>query len=194
MKFSQKPLFIIVFLVFIFVSSLLPFFSFQGYSILSNTTSHLGAQGSPNAWIMNLTFILLGLTAFWIVIISRVRLYQVIGSVFGLSLIMTGVFKHGALIDGYTSILLEDQMHSLFATTTGISFVILAFSHGFMSKGKQRMIGLYLAVVVSLISFGMVMMPPYMGILQRLMFILSFSWLFFYMKPPRDKQYVKSSI
>ena len=190
MKFSQKTLFILVFIVFILVSSILPIYSFPGYSIIANTTSHLGAQGSPNAWIMNLTFILLGITSLWIAIQSKIRLYQVVGSMFGLSLLLTGVFKHGALIDGYTTVLLEDQMHSVFATTTGISFVILAFSHGFMSKGKQRWIGIILAIAASLISLGMAMMPPYMGILQRLMFILSFSWLFFYMKPPKDKQYI----
>jgi hypothetical protein len=36
--------------LFLLVSTSMPFFSFEGYSILRNTTSHLGAQGSPHAW------------------------------------------------------------------------------------------------------------------------------------------------
>ena len=51
------------YVLFLIVSFLLPFYSFEGYSILSNTTSHLGAQGSPNAWLMNTVFIILGLVA-----------------------------------------------------------------------------------------------------------------------------------
>jgi hypothetical protein len=31
----------------------LPFISFEGYSILSNTTSHLAALESPYAWVIN---------------------------------------------------------------------------------------------------------------------------------------------
>jgi len=189
MKISQKEIFITVFLIFVFVSSLLPIISFQGYSILSNTTSHLGAQGSPNAWIMNSTFVLLGITSLWILIQSKIRLYQVIGSIFGLSLLLTAIFKHGALIEGYETILWEDQLHSVFATTTGISFVILSFSHGIMSSYKQRYIGFLLAVIATLITISMGVFSSYMGILQRMMFIFSFSWLFFYMKPPMDKKY-----
>jgi hypothetical membrane protein len=42
---------------------ILPFFSVDEYSILKNTTSHLGAQGAPYAWVMNVVFTLLGTAA-----------------------------------------------------------------------------------------------------------------------------------
>ena len=52
----------ILMLLVIFV---LPFYSHENYTILKNTTSHLGAQNTPNSWIMNITFILLGVTSIW---------------------------------------------------------------------------------------------------------------------------------
>jgi len=149
MKYPIKMLLVIVYILFILVAFLLPLYSFEGYSIISNTTSHLGAQGSPNAWVMNLTFITLGLASIFVVILSKVRFHQVIGSIFGISLILTGIFQHGSFIEGYTSNLFEDQLHSIFATMTGISFVFLAFGHGFMSHGKQRLLGFSLGLVAS---------------------------------------------
>ena len=47
-------------IMLILVMFILPFFSFPGYSIIKNTTSHLGAQGAQHAWIMNTVFIFLG--------------------------------------------------------------------------------------------------------------------------------------
>lgn len=48
--------------IMILVVFILPFFSAPGYTIWRNTTSHMGAQGSPHAWVMNLVFILLGIS------------------------------------------------------------------------------------------------------------------------------------
>ncbi|UCG92615.1 MAG: DUF998 domain-containing protein [candidate division WOR-3 bacterium] len=42
---------------------ILPFYSFEEYSIIRNTTSQLGAHAAPNGWVMNLTFVLLGVTS-----------------------------------------------------------------------------------------------------------------------------------
>ena len=182
----------IAYILFLLVSLLLPIFSFDGYSIISNTTSHLGAQGSPNAWIMNLTFIILALTTLWIVLSTKVRFHQVFGFIFSLSLLITGLFRHGSLIEGYPSNLVFDQLHSIFATTTGISFVILSLGHGFTSQGKQKTIGFLLAFGATLLSFAMMALPAYMGIFQRLMFILAFAWLFFAMKAPINMQYTKT--
>jgi len=188
MKLTNEFINILIYIIFISVSSLLPLFSFQGYSIMTHTTSHLGAQGSPYAWIMNLTFILLGLTSLRICIKTKIRFHQVIGSIFSISLILTGVFRHASFIEGYSSNILEDVLHSIFATSTGTSFVLLAFGHGFMSSHKQRFSGLLIALVATLISLGMMVFPPYMGLFQRIMFYTSFGWIFFYMKPPVDKQ------
>lgn len=187
----RKKVTIVVYVLFLLVSTSLARFSFDGYSIVSNTTSHLGAQGYPNAWVMNLIFVCLGATSIWIVLSIRIRFYQVVGTIFGLSLILTGVFRHAPLIDSTQINLFHDQMHSVFASTTGFSFTFLAAGHGFMTRKWQRASGLIMAVVATIIPLGMMALPSYMGLLQRAMFLSAFGWLFFYMKPPKEKKLMR---
>ncbi|MGO1060875.1 hypothetical protein ACTL32_17315 [Planococcus sp. FY231025] len=55
-----------LYILFLLAAFGLPFFSFDGYSNARNTTSHLGAQGSPHSWFMNAVFVFLGARAIWI--------------------------------------------------------------------------------------------------------------------------------
>jgi len=178
MKFFKVSLYIVMILGFM----LLPLFSFNGYSIIEHTTSHLAAQGSPNAWVMNIIFILLGSTSMYIAIKTKSRFHQTIGIIFGLSLIGAAFFRHAPINEMFEGNLFEDQLHSVFATTTGFSFVLLAFGHGFMHQKKQRYFGFTVGLVATLISLGMMFFPEVLGILQRIMFTSAFYWLFFYMK------------
>ncbi len=174
--------------LFLAVAFGLPFFSFPGYSILSNTTSHLASQGSPFAWVMDLVFVALGLMALVIAYDTKVRYHQVIGGIFGLSLALTAFFPHAPLVTAVPVNLFQDQMHSVFASITGFSFTMLAIGHSIISRGWQRFWGLIIADVAILISLGMMSLPAYMGLLQRMMFISAFGWLFFYMKVPLQAQ------
>lgn len=180
---KSKKISIIIYILFLLVAFGLPFFSFEGYSIIGNTTSHLAAQASPFAWVMDIVFIVLGAMAIYINYTTRVLYYQVIGGIFGLSLIMTAFFPHAPMIENVPTNLLYDQMHSIFASITGFSFTLLAVGHGVMCRGKQQFWGIIIAIVAMLISLGMMLVPSVMGLLQRIMFISAFAWLFFYMKP-----------
>jgi len=179
-----KTLLVLVYAIFTMVIFILPLFSFDNYSIVSNTTSHLGAQGSPNAWVMNVVFIVMGLTTILIVFNNPSPVIILFGVLFGGSLVLTGIFRHAALIENFESNILLDQFHSVFATTTGIGFVALSSTQGFISKDKQRTIAFLMAVFATLLSVAMMIKPQYMGILQRLMFLISFAWIFFYLKNP----------
>ena len=185
---KHKKIYMFVYLQFVLVSLMLPFFSFENYSIILNTTSHLGAQGSPYAWIMNVTFMMLGFSALMRVTTTQVRYHQVLGALFSISLILTGVFRHASLIQSVTSIVWQDQLHSVFATLTGFSFVLLATGHGFMARNKQRIYGFILATIATAISLLMVVFSNYAGLLQRLMLLMAFMWLFFIMVPPTSNQ------
>lgn len=178
----------LAFLTFLIVSTVLPFFSFEGYSFLRHTTSHLGAQGSPHSWVMNSTFFLLGATAGYAAWKTNVWYHRVLGGLFGLSLLLTGVFHHAPLVDGVASVAWQDTWHSVFATATGFLFTLLAAGHGFMTQGAQRIIAFVLAGVAIIIPIGMFAIPEVMGVLQRVMFISAFWWLFFYMKVPNHYQ------
>ncbi len=177
-----------IFVLFLVVSIGLPFFSFEGYSILSNTTSHLGAQSSPYSWVMNMVFVCLGVMAVWITYQSRIRYHQIVGLIFGLSLALTGFFQHAPLIDSVSVNQQHDLIHSIFASITGFSFTLLAAGHGFISQGSQRTAGIIMAFVATSISIGMMLFPSIMGLLQRVMFVSAFGWLFFYMEAPKNKQ------
>lgn len=182
MKVAHRISLILTCLLGIMAMFVLPLFSFEGYSMIKHTTSHLGAQGSPNAWLMNVVFMILGLMALWCVLTTKVRYHQVIGGFFGISLFLTGVFQHASLIESYDSNVVLDQLHSVFATMTGFSFVLLAFGHGLMHRNSQRFFGLSVGIVATVISLLMTIYIDYMGILQRIMFILSFGFVFFKMK------------
>lgn len=188
MKQRNKAISASCFVLFIVVSLGLPFFSFEGYSILSNTTSHLAAQRSPFAWIMDMVFVWIGVMAIITTYGTGVRYHQVFGGIFGLSLVITALFPHAPLFVGVPVNLLQDQVHSVFASITGFCFTLLSIGHGFMSRGRQRTVGIVISIVALLISLGMMAFPSFMGILQRIMFISAFGCLFFYMKLPQPYQ------
>ncbi len=189
MQKSKRVILILVYILFLVVSFGLPFFSFEGYSIISNTTSHLAAQSSPFAWVMDMVFICLGVTSILINHETKVGYHQVVGGIFGLSLIMTAFFPHSPLISNVPTNVLFDQMHSIFASVTGFSFTLLAVGQAVLSKGKQRLWGLIISAISILFSIGIFLLPPFMGIIQRIMFISAFGWLFFYMSPPIEYQH-----
>ncbi len=180
-----KSLAIFCYILFLLVSFLLPFFSFEGYSVISNTTSHLGAQGSPYAWIMNIVFILLGVMAILHTWKTRYLYPRILGLIFGLSLAMTGVFQHAPLVESVDVNQFQDVLHSFFATTTGFSFTFLAAGHVFMSRGVQRKVAIVLALIAMVVPLIMFGIPSVMGITQRFMFIAAFYWLFFYYMPEK---------
>ncbi len=172
-----------IYVLFIAVSTFLPIFSFEGYSVFSNTTSHLGAQSSPHGWIMNIVFMLLGIRSMHICLKTRIPYIQFIGTIFATSLILTGLFKHGPLVDGVPINLQEDMLHSVFATATGFSFSLLAIGQGIMSRSSQRIVSLAVSSIALVIPLLMVSYPSYAGISQRFMFISAFFWLFFCFQP-----------
>ncbi len=107
---------ITAYILMIFVMFVLPFYSFEGYCIIKNTTSHLGAQGAPNAWIMNIVFILLGaasVVAGWLNL-KQFWFQKIILTVFGLALIMTGIFQHAPLLADIPYSVRNDELHSFF--------------------------------------------------------------------------------
>ncbi len=53
-----------------------------------------------------------------------------------------------------------------------------------MSRGAQRWGALIMTTVAIVIPIAMFGIPEIMGLLQRVMFISAFWWLFFYMRAP----------
>lgn len=171
------------FLVLILAMFILPFFSFTEYSILKNTTSQLGAQNTPNAWIMNLVFILIGFASViegWIHL-KRYWFHKFVITIFGLALILTALFQTAPIVEGIPFNDYEDGMHTLFANIVGFSFAVFAFSAAFIvRRTRERLLALLICIMAIGLSVLIFSIAGYAGILQRTMFIIAFAWLIFF--------------
>jgi hypothetical protein len=178
----KTKVFFTAYLILALVMFALPFFSAEGYSIVRHTTSQLGAQNTPNAWVMNATFALMGLVSiyggwsyyegYWF---QRMMLL-----VFGLSLALASVFSHAPISPGVAFDVQEDKFHSLFASTTGFGFTLLAISTGFIKRGDTvRVLPIAIGILATVFSMLIFSVAQYMGVWQRLLFLMSFAWLIY---------------
>ncbi len=181
--FPGVKLLLFAYILLVLAAFVLPFFSVEEYSIVKNTTSHLGAQNAPNAWMMNVVFILLGISSIidsW-VRLSGFWLHKVVIIVFGISLLLTGIFQHAPITQGVQYSEYKDNMHSIFASITGYSFVFFAVASGFIEKTKaRRILAISVGCFASLCSFLFFNLPDFAGIWQRLIFLSSFAWLLYF--------------
>lgn len=140
------------YLLLLLVMFVLPFFSVDTYSIIKNTTSHLGE--------------------FWV--------HKILLSIFGLGLVFTGVFNHAPIIEGIIYNSMEDNLHSVFASIVGFSFTLYAISSAFIEKEvKHKVMDIIAGLTATFLSMLMGYIPDYSGIWQRAIFIISFTWLIF---------------
>jgi len=185
-RFSKSGLIPVAYILMLLVMFTLPFFSVDEYSIVKNTTSHLGAQGAPYAWLMNVVFALLGIAAIvdgWMRL-SKYWLHKVVLTIFGISLVLTAFFQHAPIIPGVVFSELEDDLHSKFSTITGFSFVFFAIASAFIeSTTVRRIVALAVGIIASLLSMLIFNIPDLAGIWQRTMFIIVFAWLMYFLYP-----------
>ncbi len=181
--FKKRHLLLPVYIIMVLVIFILPFFSIEGYSIIYHTTSQLGAQMTPNAWIMNIVFFFLGTACIiesWLYL-NKYWFQKISLTIFGLSLIFTAIFKHAPIHTDLLYNLREDQLHSFFASMVGFSFTIFAFSAAFIELKTARRLLAVLAAVIAVCFSILIFNMPYAGIWQRLMFIISFAWLIIFL-------------
>ncbi len=178
-----------VYIFMLLVVFILPFFSVDKYSIIKNTTSHLGAQGAPYAWVMNMIFALLGMATIvdgWMRL-SNYWLHKVVLTIFGISLVLTAFFQHAPIIPEVEFNMLEDDLHSKFATITGFSFTFFTLAAAFIETTKRRRviaIGMgIIAIFLSILIFNVAILA---GVWQRMMFIIMFAWLMYFLYSRTD--------
>lgn len=170
------------YLIMLLVIFILPYFSFPEYTIIRNTSSHLGSQLAPNAAIMNATFFLLGFASIidgWRVLRSF-WFHKITLVVFGCSLIACAYYQHAPIIKEIPYDIQEDKLHSIFANLTGMSYVIFAIASSFVVRDWfQKILAIIVGIIVTLLSILMFEVEELMGIWQRLIFIISFGWMVF---------------
>ena len=159
------------------------------YDWRRNTISDLAAQQYTYGWIMRT-----GLIAFGSILIvgiihkflHRIAIWYVDLPIFlyAASVLLAGVFsiKPFFPVEAYSQI--QDKLHSFFATLSGISISIGIFCHTFPFSGKTRKsitidFTLFAAVILLSAIFGFAesALPGYVGIIQRLMWLVGLTWL-----------------
>ncbi|MBI1307162.1 MAG: DUF998 domain-containing protein [Bacteroidetes bacterium] len=171
------------------VMYILPRHTSPGYCIVCNTTSELGAQHTKNAWIMNLVFAALGISAVLsgsYLLKQKDKLSFGLLAGFGLSLIGVAIFHHKPVDPDVEYLKWMDDLHSIFATTTGIFFTSFALISVLKTKQILFKILACLAFLISIIASVLMAnagkhfiidVPNYSGIYQRVMFFCTFGWM-----------------
>ncbi len=164
----------------VIVIFVLPFASVPEYEIQRHTTSELGAQGAPHAWIMNTVFVLLGLASLidgW-PRLSGLWFHRIALCVFGVALVCVAIFQHAPVPADVAFSAREDELHSLFSGLGGVSFVALAVASGFAGvEERGRWLGPLVGAFATLMSLLIFAVPDAAGVWQRLLFFITFGWL-----------------
>lgn len=188
---SKILYFVLAYVLLMVVMFLLPPFSASDYSLLKHTTSQLGAQSTPNAWIMNVTFIALGLStivAGW-KFLKSYWLQRIVLLVFGVSLVFVAIYSHAPIDITLDYSHREHQIHSVFSSITGFSFTMFAFSMAFIFKHMyDRWVAMLVGVFSILLTTLMFSISDFAGIWQRMIFIMSFGWLIYVFGSKRKKK------
>jgi hypothetical protein len=176
----SKMLALVGIAVFILSAVVGPWLSHSEYSSVQHSLSELAGQGMPNAWIMRTGFASFGGA---VLVVSLMRLKNslaVFGSLatFGTSMIVAAIFSHLPIVPILGGSIPEDEVHSLAATCMGTAFVASCGAR----LWQQRRLGLdrlsLLGLIVSiLIPIIMIQVKEVAGLVQRLMFLVSFVWI-----------------
>jgi hypothetical membrane protein len=171
----------IIFVLFIIVAHLL---ATNHYDFSKNTISDLGSQRYDRKLIMQIGFLVFGLTIATGVVLNGPTWRTTPILIYGLCVAMTGLFCTKPFIDIDTYSKTQSTLHSIFAQVAGISFSIGILTQLFFSSDnntKKNHLLFFVLIIGLSISFGL--LKNYQGISQRLLYLTSFIWLIKYFKP-----------
>lgn len=159
-----------------------------GYEWTQNTVSELASQGHERQWIMQVGFIGFGLLVNLAILSTfvaakKIHLPDVPIMVYGLAILLAGLFS-AAPIDpsiGYSAT--EAGLHSFFATASGISISLAIACYLLVSSRPQERLlhTAFLIVVMGLsLLFGLAESGSVAigrGLVQRVLWLVGMSWL-----------------
>ncbi len=181
-----KP-FLMAVIYFISVIVLAHFFVPPIYDWTQNTVSDLASQGHTYKWIMQTGFIGFGLLLTWGVIFhfnkSRRAYFLLLVAVYGLSILMSGIFCAAPIDPSYPNSLRESQLHSMFATVAGIAMSLGIFWQIVVSSNNRERwtrFAFFLLVIGISGLFGLAenhILVLDKGIVQRVLYLVGLAWL-----------------
>ena len=150
--------------------------------------SELAAQGYANAWLMRLGLVVFGL-AIMIAMIFRIRgtnrylMPDTALGIYGLGIMLSGVFSTAPFASGVVFSETEAGIHSFFATFAGVFISLAIISYIFADDApKHKAIHAMFAVLVIGLSalFGLAengTVDIGKGLVQKMMFLAGLSWI-----------------
>jgi len=164
------------------------FFAPPGYVWTRNTISELASQGHANKWIMQSGFIGFGL----LLTVGLVYMSSKPGKtnypdlpimVYGLSILITGIFCAPPFDSSLSYSLKEGEIHSLFAMIAGFALVGGILLYLIVTPEKRNFHLVFIVLITGIsILFGLAesgVLPIGKGIVQRALYLVSFAWLVF---------------
>lgn len=183
---KQKPILTAV-VYFIAVIVLAHFFVPPMYNWTQNTVSDLASQGHTYKWIMQTGFTGFGLLLTWGVIFhfnkNNRAYFLLFVAVYGLSILMSGIFCTAPVDPSMTYSVSEAKLHSMFATIAGIAMSLgILWQFAVSSNHRQRWTRFAFFILVIGISglFGLAENHLLMidkGIVQRILYLVGLAWL-----------------
>lgn len=157
----------------------------QAYDWQVNSISQLAAQGYAQAWLVRAGFISFGilvqLAGIGRIRANRPRWYREVPiMLYGLAILLSGVFSTNPFIQGAPFSETEAGLHTVFATTAGValSAAMLLFALTDAPTSRRLIHAVALALIM-LLSFLFGALPEAAGAIQRLLWVVGFAWLIY---------------
>jgi len=154
-----------------------PWYTVEGYNPLRDVISLLGAQNTPNSLIMVAGFLALGIG----IVTDGIRRFSkpmLPFMAFGLSMGLAGVLAHKPLSPVVAFSGTAHQAHSALATLAGISITVgLLWQAALVSTFRSRASAIVIAALCLILPLTMIAFQQAQGLIQRIMYLLVFLWL-----------------
>ncbi len=181
LKVNYKIISITIFALAILVAHIS---STNNYDWTKNTISDLGSQGYQRKYIMQIGFLMFGLTLSAGIIANGLNGRTILILIYGLCIGLTGVFCTKPFFSSENYSVIQATIHSALAQTAGAVFTLGILAQLFYSQDKsERLMHFTFFILVMGLSASFGLMKNYQGIIQRLLYLSSFIWLIKFYKP-----------
>jgi len=157
-----------------------PFYTVDGYSVVQNVVSELGAQNTKNSSVMLTGFLALGLG----LVVDGMRRFQWSALpfiAFGVFMALAGLFAHKPLAPSVPFSEATHAVHSALASLAGVAVTVGLVWYAIRARSTwRRGTAVVLGALCVVLPLGMLAVPPYQGLIQRAMYLLVFAWLWAY--------------
>jgi Protein of unknown function (DUF998) len=170
--------------IFVFFIIIAHVFATNNYDFSKNTISDLGAQAYDRKWIMQIGFLLFGITVAIGIFLNGFSVRTMPILIYALCVAMTGIFCTKPFFTYPTFSETQSMLHSIFAQVAGIAFSIGILTQVFYETEKPVKTVhfiFFLLVIGFSASFGL--LKNYQGIAQRLLYLVSFVWFIKFYRP-----------